>query len=168
MAGLIGCIPSILILAISTFFCLSSAEFASPLFAESRWIVDTFGRRVKLACVNWPSHMHTVVAEGLHRQPVDSIIFKIKSMGFNCVRFTWPVELATNNTLASMTVQQSFQTLGLKGALIGIEANNPWILQLSLMDAFKVFLACIVSGYIHIYIYMQIWMGLVQFDSREC
>ncbi|GLT36663.1 hypothetical protein SLA2020_110260 [Shorea laevis] len=62
------------------------------LSTKSRWIVDNqTGKRVKLACVNWVAHLEPVVAEGLNKQPVDVISKKIRSLGFNCVRFTWPL-----------------------------------------------------------------------------
>ncbi|KAG6713861.1 hypothetical protein I3842_05G174200 [Carya illinoinensis] len=98
---------------------------ALPLYTNSRWIVDAEGQRVRLACVNWVSHMEVVVAEGLSKQPVDAISGRIKSMGFNCVRLTWPLFLATNDSLASLTVRQSFQNLGLSESIAGIQANNP-------------------------------------------
>ncbi|RVW71958.1 hypothetical protein CK203_052532 [Vitis vinifera] len=67
---------------------------ALPLYTNSRWIVDEDGARVKLACVNWPSHQEAAVAEGLSNHPVDLISKRIASLGFNCVRltchFSWP------------------------------------------------------------------------------
>lgn len=111
---------------------------AQPLSTSSRWIVDQSGRRVKLACTNWVTHLELVTAEGLSKQPVDEISRKIVAMGFNCVRLTWPLYLATNESLASLTVRQSFQRLGLNEYLSGIQANNPSFLDLSLIDAYKV------------------------------
>ncbi|KAJ1386169.1 Ricin B, lectin domain [Sesbania bispinosa] len=108
-----------------------------PLQTNSRWIVNQDGQRVKLACVNWVSHLEAVVAEGLSKQPVDVISKGIKSMGFNCVRLTWPLVLLTNDSLASLTVRQSFQNLGLLETVAGIQANNPSIIDLNLIDAFK-------------------------------
>ncbi|GMH27664.1 hypothetical protein Nepgr_029507 [Nepenthes gracilis] len=110
---------------------------ALPLSTDGRWIVDGNGRRVKLACVNWASHLETVVAEGLSKQPVDVISKKIVSMGFNCVRLTWPLFLATNDSLAAVTVRQSFQGLGLYESIAGLQANNAPIVDLSLLGAFQ-------------------------------
>ncbi|GKV23036.1 hypothetical protein SLEP1_g32821 [Rubroshorea leprosula] len=108
------------------------------LSTNSRWIVDSqTGKRVKLACVNWIAHLEPVVAEGLNKQPVDVISKKIRSLGFNCIRFTWPVFLATDDSLASTTVRQSFQKLGLTDALSGIQAKNPSIIDLTLIKAFE-------------------------------
>ncbi|MBA0702090.1 hypothetical protein Goari_022292 [Gossypium aridum] len=108
-----------------------------PLSTSSRWIVDEEGRRVKLACVNWVSHLEPVVAEGLSKQPMDMIAKRIVTMGFNCVRFTWPLFLITNDSLASLTVRQSFQRLGLLESIAGIQSNNPSIIDVSLIKAYQ-------------------------------
>ncbi|KAK8683065.1 hypothetical protein V6N13_039133 [Hibiscus sabdariffa] len=119
-------------------FLFSSVVVTSfPLSTNSRWIVDDRGQRVKLACVNWASHMEPVLAEGLSKQPMDTIAKRIVSMGFNCVRFTWPLYLITNDSLASLTVRQSFQRLHLLESIAGIEANNPSIIDVSLIKAFQ-------------------------------
>ncbi|OAY32476.1 glycosyl hydrolase 5 family protein [Manihot esculenta] len=110
---------------------------ALPLSTSSRWIVDENGQRVKLACVNWVSHLEAVVAEGLSKQPMDEIAKKILSMGFNCVRLTWPLFLVTNDSYASVTVRQSFQGLGLVESISGILANNPSIVDLPLIKAYQ-------------------------------
>ncbi|KAI4368467.1 hypothetical protein MLD38_017023 [Melastoma candidum] len=115
----------------------SAAAVALPLSTSSRWIVDGDGHRVKLACVNWVSHLEPVVAEGLSKRSMDDISHTILSMGFNCVRLTWPLFLATNDSLASLTVRQSFLRLGLEGSVAGIQANNPDIVDLPLIDAFR-------------------------------
>lgn len=116
----------------------SSAAAALPLSTSSRWIVDESGQRVKLACANWVSHLDAVVAEGLSKQPLGAISARIASLGFNCVRLTWPLFLATNGSLASLTVRQSFQRLGLADAISGIQANNPDIIDLSRIEAYQV------------------------------
>ncbi|VVA91180.1 unnamed protein product [Arabis nemorensis] len=111
---------------------------AYPLSTSSRWIVDENGQRVKLVCANWPSHLQPVVAEGLSKQPVDTLAKKIVEMGFNCVRLTWPLDLMTNETLANnVTVRQSFQSFGLNDDIVGFQTNNPSIIDLSLIEAFK-------------------------------
>jgi len=108
-----------------------------PLRTDSRWIVGQDGRRVKLACVNWVSHLEFVVAEGLSKKPVDVISKGIKSTGFNCVRLTWPTLLVTNDSLSSLSVRSSFQKLGLLEAVAGVQTNNPSIIDLPLLQAFK-------------------------------
>ncbi|CAJ1938209.1 unnamed protein product [Sphenostylis stenocarpa] len=108
-----------------------------PLRTDSRWIVGQDGRRVKLACVNWVSHLEVAVAEGLSKKPVDEISMGIKSMGFNCVRLTWPILLVTNDSLAFLTVRRSFQSLGLLESIAGVQTNNPSIIDLPLIEAFQ-------------------------------
>lgn len=133
-----------LLFALIIFQCVISQSklvMGSPLYTDSRWIVDGEGRpgrRVKLACVNWPSHIDAVLAEGLSKQPLDAISKRIVSMGFNCVRFTWPTFLFTNDSLGALTVRQSFQNLNLPEALAGIQHNNPFIIDLPLLKAFEV------------------------------
>lgn len=78
------------------------------------------------------------MAEGLSKQPMDEIAKKILSMGFNCVRLTWPLFLVTNDSYASVTVRQSFQGLGLVESISGILANNPSIVDLPLIKAYQV------------------------------
>ncbi|KAK4402705.1 hypothetical protein Sango_1011200 [Sesamum angolense] len=114
-----------------------STVAAQPLSTNSRWIVDETGQRVKLSCVNWPSHLEVVVAEGLSKQPVDEISEEIRSLGFNCVRLTWPLFLFTNDTLAARTVRQSLTNLGLFEAIAGFQTNNPDIIDLPLIDAYQ-------------------------------
>lgn len=111
---------------------------ARPLSTDSRWIVDESGQRVKLSCVNWVAHLETMLAEGLSKQPVDVISKQILSMGFNCVRLTWPLYLFTNDSLANLTVRKSFQNLGLFESVAGIQANNPSIIDLPLINAYQV------------------------------
>lgn len=114
-----------------------TAGEVSVLSSSSRWIVDQSGRRVKLACANWAAHLETVVAEGLSKQPVDDIAGAVRSMGFNCVRLTWPVYLATRASIASLTVDESLRQLGLVDSAEGVAVNNPQILNLTLIEAFK-------------------------------
>ncbi|XP_010502521.1 PREDICTED: uncharacterized protein LOC104779823 [Camelina sativa] len=121
--------------------------FALPLSTDSRWIVDdgiNKGRRVKLTCVNWPSHLETAVAEGLSKQPLDSIAEMIVSMGFNCVRLTWPLYLATDESFSDITtVRQSLLKLRLFQAVSGFQVHNPTILDLPLIKAFQEVVSCL-------------------------
>ncbi|MCE0481305.1 hypothetical protein HAX54_038960 [Datura stramonium] len=128
---------SIIILVMLMTQQLSHAEV---LYTNSRWIVNEGGQRVKLSCVNWVSHLEVMVAEGLSKQPVDTISKSISDMGFNCVRLTWPLFLFTNDSL-SLTVRQSFNNLGLVESVAGLQANNPSILDLSLLHAYQAVVA---------------------------
>lgn len=116
----------------------------TTLSTASRWVVDESGSRVKLACVNWPSHLEPVLAEGLGKRPVGAIAGDVAAMGFNCVRFTWPTFLVTNASYSSLTVAQSFLRLNLTESLAGIRVNNPELVDLKLIDAFKASL-CLFS-----------------------
>ncbi|KAK4485734.1 hypothetical protein RD792_008380 [Penstemon davidsonii] len=128
------------------FFIGISTEAQPPLSTNSRWIVDESGKRVKLACVNWPSHLEVMVAEGLSKRPVDEISAEIIDMGFNCVRLTWPLFLFTNDTLASITVRQSFKNLGLIESISGLQANNPQIIDLSLINSYQAVVASLAKN----------------------
>ncbi|CAL5421240.1 unnamed protein product [Camellia sinensis] len=128
---------SLTVIFLSTTIAPPQPAASLPLSTDSRWIVDETGRRVKLSCVNWASHLDAVVAEGLSKQPIDSISKKIVSMGFNCVRLTWPLFLATNDSLANTTVRQSFRNLGLIESIAGFQVNNPSIIDHSLISAFQ-------------------------------
>ena len=79
-----------------------------------------------------------MVTEDLSKQPMDAISKKIASMGFNCVRQIWPLFLVTNDSLASLTVRQSCQSLGLSESIAEIQANNPSIIDLPLIKAYQV------------------------------
>lgn len=117
--------------------CQHGRAAGATLSTASRWIVDENGNRVKLACVNWPSHLEPMLAEGLGKQPVGAIAGDVAAMGFNCVRLTWPTFLVTNASYSNLTVAQSFLRLNLTESLAGIRVNNPSIVDLKLIDAFK-------------------------------
>ncbi|KAI5679279.1 hypothetical protein M9H77_10229 [Catharanthus roseus] len=120
------------------FFLTQNTAVAQPLYTNSRWIVDESGQRVKLACVNWVAHLEVMVAEGLSKQPVDLISKSIVDWGFNCVRLTWPLFLATNDSLGSNTsVRQSFLKAGLAESIAGFQAHNPSIIDLPLINAYQ-------------------------------
>nr|CAB3484882.1 unnamed protein product [Digitaria exilis] len=115
----------------------AAAAAVPTLSTASRWVVDESGSRVKLACVNWPSHLEPMLAEGLSKRPVGAITASVAAMGFNCVRLTWPTFMVTNASYGDLTVAQSFHRLNLTDTLAGIRANNPAVVDLKLIDAFK-------------------------------
>ena len=109
--------------------------YSLPLSTSGRWIVDaTTGQRVKLMCVNWPSHMEAMLVEGLQFKRLDDIAALIVKLRFNCVRLTYPIYMFTR--YANLTVQQSFQKLDLKEAITGITQNNPSILNMTIVEAY--------------------------------
>jgi hypothetical protein len=79
-----------------------------------------------------------MVAEGLSKQPIDVISKSIISRGFNCVRLTYATFMLTNETVSSLTVKSSFESLNLTDALQGIGVHNPSILNLTLIQAYQV------------------------------
>ncbi|WOL02448.1 hypothetical protein Cni_G11167 [Canna indica] len=116
----------------------TTAAISSPLSTAGRWIVDAgSGNRVKLACVNWPSHLDLMLAEGLSKRPLDDISKAIRSMGFNCVRLTWPTFLLTDASLANLTVRQSFQRAALQYVTPSLILHNPTLADLKLIEAFQ-------------------------------
>ncbi|CAN4123292.1 unnamed protein product [Withania somnifera] len=90
--------------------------------------------------------MDVMLAEGLNQQPVDVISKAIINMGFNCVRLTWPLFMFTNDSLDSTTVRQSFENLGLFSSIVGLQANNPSIVDLSVLDAYKAVVASLAKN----------------------
>ncbi|XP_027337574.1 glycosyl hydrolase 5 family protein-like [Abrus precatorius] len=131
-------IPLLMVTTIALVFGVTlQIVTSSPLHTTNRWIVDEGGKRVKLACVNWVSHLDTMVAEGLSQQPLNVISKRIKTMGFNCVRLTWPIFLLTNDSLSSLTVRNSFKNLGLLQYIPGFQTNNPSIIDLPLIKAYQ-------------------------------
>ncbi|XP_019160506.1 PREDICTED: uncharacterized protein LOC109157089 [Ipomoea nil] len=123
---------------ILTIFLLSFASLSHslPLSANSRWIMDDqSGERVKLACASWAGHLEPMLPEGLDRRPLSQIATHVSTMGFNCVRLTWATYMFTR--YANMTVVQSFGDLRLTEAISGLVSNNPNLLSLNLVDAWK-------------------------------
>ncbi|XP_073130508.1 glycosyl hydrolase 5 family protein-like [Henckelia pumila] len=108
------------------------------LATNSRWIVnEATGKRVKLACANWVSHLQPMIAEGLEKQPLKYIAGQIAETGFNCVRFTWPTFMFTRPEYGNLTVSQSLDKFGLRDAKAGIARNNNQFLYMSVMEVHK-------------------------------
>ncbi|KAK3142278.1 hypothetical protein QOZ80_4BG0344520 [Eleusine coracana subsp. coracana] len=118
---------------------------ALPLSTSSRWVVGADGRRVKLACANWASHLEPAAAEGLARRAVGDIAARVAAMGFNCVRLTWPTYLATNATLASLPLRWSLERLGMLESVAGVRVNNPALLEMPLIDVFREVVSALAS-----------------------
>ncbi|XP_073135887.1 glycosyl hydrolase 5 family protein-like [Henckelia pumila] len=134
MAGeknIIGAIILLLLLLLQT---ANSIRLAT----DSRWIVnEATGKRVKLACANWVSHLQPMIAEGLEKQPLKYIATQISETGFNCVRFTWPTFMFTRPEYGNLTVSQSLDKFGLRDAKAGIAKNNPQFLNMSVIEVHK-------------------------------
>ncbi|XP_057816701.2 glycosyl hydrolase 5 family protein [Cryptomeria japonica] len=118
-----------------------------PLRARGRWIVDeATGLRVKLACVNWPGHLEPGLPEGLNRLPVTTIAHTISSLGFNCVRLTYSIQMVTEKSYTEATVGQTFAQLNLTEPASGIERNNPGFLQLGHVAAYDSIVAALAEA----------------------
>jgi len=65
-----------------------------PLHTRGGAVVDQQGCVVAFACVNWyGAHMELFSVDGLHKQPLDRIVQRIVSLGFNCVRLPFSLQL---------------------------------------------------------------------------
>ncbi|XP_024996662.1 uncharacterized protein LOC112529571 [Cynara cardunculus var. scolymus] len=115
------------------FFVFPSHSF--PLSTSSRWIVDqNSGDRRKLACVNWPGHLHVMIPEGLNKKPMKAIVSDISGeMGFNCVRLTWATYMYTR--YSNVTVSESLDRWNLTVVKDGVAKNNPEVLEMSVVEA---------------------------------
>jgi hypothetical protein len=77
---------------------LNTEEIIFPLFTEKSKIIDGRGRRVKLAGVNWSgAHMCRHCVDGLEFRKLRDICREIRSLGFNCVRLTFSLQLFFDN-----------------------------------------------------------------------
>ena len=88
-----------------------------PLSTSDSQIVDANGKQVKLACVNlYGAHMERYVINGLDEVDIDVLAQNISSMGFNCVRLVYSLELYLENpTVDNSSVSANPQLYGLKG-----------------------------------------------------
>ncbi|XP_047964473.1 glycosyl hydrolase 5 family protein-like [Salvia hispanica] len=111
---------------------------STELSTASRWIVHrTSGRRVKLTCVNWPSHVEPMIAEGLEKKPLRHIVKKIAENGFNCVRLTWATFMFTRPEYGSLRVSESLDKYNLSAARAGIARNNPRVVNMTVVELHK-------------------------------
>ncbi|GER33031.1 glycosyl hydrolase superfamily protein [Striga asiatica] len=123
--------------SIFLFLFLQISAFCNSvhLSTSSRWIVDqATGKRVKLACANWASHLEPMIAEGLEKKPLRDIARQIASDGFNCVRFTWATFMFTRPDYSNLSVSQSLDKYSLAAAKAGIAENNPQFLNVTITE----------------------------------
>ena len=74
-----------------------------PLSVKGRYVVDSSGNRVKLACVNWyGAEELDFVVGGLQWQTISTISGLISSYGFNCIRLPFSLELIDKNPVIKM------------------------------------------------------------------
>ncbi|KAJ8071707.1 hypothetical protein OCU04_002023 [Sclerotinia nivalis] len=65
----------------------------APFTTTGRWILDSAGHNVTYAGANWPGAADTMLPEGLQYQSIATIAAKIKSLGMNVIRLTYPIEM---------------------------------------------------------------------------
>lgn len=112
-----------------------SCSYALPLSTNKRWIVDdATGKRVKLACVNWPGHLEPMVPEGLNKKPLKEIVSQIRETGFNCVRLTYATYTFTRH--ADDRVGDTFESLDIPEVTSKISTYNPSILNMTHVQAY--------------------------------
>lgn len=108
-----------------------------PLSTSSRWVVDRFGVRVKLACVNWVGHLEAGIPEGLSKNTAQGIATIVRANGFNCVRLTYSTWLWTNDTYGGLSVAENFNNLNLTSSAVALMALNPEFYLLSLREVHR-------------------------------
>lgn len=77
---------------------LGGAQVQLPLSTSGACIVDRSGRRVKLASINWSgAHMCRHCISGLEYRRLADLCKEVRSMGFNCVRLTFSLQMLYEN-----------------------------------------------------------------------
>jgi aryl-phospho-beta-D-glucosidase BglC (GH1 family) len=70
-----------------------TAQLNTPFTVSGRWILDSTDSPVTFAGVNWPGAGEAMIPEGLQYASIQSTLSKIKSIGMNVIRLTFPIEL---------------------------------------------------------------------------
>ena len=128
-------IQVILLLALVSVFSSFSA-YSLPLSTHGRWIIDSqSGKRVKLVCVNWPSHTQSMLIEGLNHRPLKELADEAIKLRFNCVRLTYATHMFTR--YANRTVEENFDLLDLEQAKAGLAQYNAFVLNKTIAEAYE-------------------------------
>ncbi|KKK16942.1 hypothetical protein ARAM_003756 [Aspergillus rambellii] len=88
---------------------LSAAALHAPFSVSGRWILDAKGSPVTYAGVNWPGAGEVMIPEGMQYASIQHTVSKIKSLGMNVIRLTFPIELIDDiiDNRRDTTVQDS-------------------------------------------------------------
>ncbi|KAL4930451.1 cellulase family protein [Aspergillus undulatus] len=107
-----------------SFHLLAAAALNTPFSVSGRWILDSTGAPVTFAGVNWPGTGEAMIPEGLQYASIESTLIKIKSLGMNVIRLTFPTELVDDiyDNDGDTTVLDSF--INALGAENGTEVFN--------------------------------------------
>ncbi|KAJ7968636.1 Endoglucanase [Quillaja saponaria] len=89
---------------------------------------------MKLTCVNWPTHLEVMLAEGLDKQPLKDIVSLIAQTGINCVRLTWATFMFTR--YSNVTVEATMSSLNLTAVMAGVTKYNPFVLKKTHIEAY--------------------------------
>jgi len=117
----------------------ASVPLSTSTIGDKVVVVDSEGKRVKLACVNWyGAHMEGHVVNGLDKQTISSIASTIRNLGFNCIRLPFSLEqiyedpfieagrLSANTDLNGATAMEVFDAVvsGLTAEGLMVILNN--------------------------------------------
>ncbi|KAL2824264.1 glycoside hydrolase superfamily [Aspergillus cavernicola] len=112
---------------------LPTAAANTPFSVDGRWILDSNNSPVTFVGVNWPGAGEAMIPEGLQYASIESTVSKIKSLGMNVIRLTFPIELVDDifDNSGDTTVRDSFiNALGADNGTTVFEqivSNNPSI-----------------------------------------
>ncbi|KAL4975985.1 glycoside hydrolase superfamily [Aspergillus desertorum] len=122
-----------LLLGLLPTLTVTNAALNTPLTVSGRWILDSAGTPVTFAGVNWPGAGEAMIPEGLQYASVASTVSKIKSIGMNVIRLTFPIELVDDiyaNDGDTTVLDSLINALGVTNGTVvfnQIVSNNPSI-----------------------------------------
>ncbi|KAG2420431.1 hypothetical protein HFD88_000043 [Aspergillus terreus] len=95
---------------------LACSALNVPFSVSGRWIHDSKGKVFTYAGANWPGAGEVMIPEGMQYASIASTVSKLKNLGMNVIRLTFPTELVDDilDNGGDVTVQKSLtNALGL-------------------------------------------------------
>ncbi|GFF31075.1 hypothetical protein IFM58399_02767 [Aspergillus lentulus] len=88
---------------------LACTALHAPFTASGRWIHDSKGEVFTYAGANWPGAGEAMIPEGMQYASIASTVSKLKNLGMNVIRLTFPIELIDDilDNGGDVTVQKS-------------------------------------------------------------
>ncbi|KAF9894142.1 hypothetical protein FE257_009115 [Aspergillus nanangensis] len=88
---------------------LHSNALDAPFTVSDRWILDAQGSNFTYAGANWPGAGEVMIPEGMQYASIASTVSKLKDLGMNVIRLTFPIELVDDilDNGGDVTVQDS-------------------------------------------------------------
>jgi hypothetical protein len=88
---------------------LACSALNTPFTASGRWIHDSKGEVFTYAGANWPGAGEVMIPEGMQYASIASTVSKLKNLGMNVIRLTFPIELVDDilDNGGDVTVQKS-------------------------------------------------------------